>query len=465
MKLFKLEEKLIDDIIIVNRARKDTGDIDILVQSIHESGQLNPVLITENNELIAGERRIRALQKLNQQTVIVRVMPDISPTDKLIIERMENVARKDFDWHEELELRYELHKLWKQQAESKGDTWGYRETAKQLKCSLGGLSTDLALAEALETFPELKNNTSKGRAKDAYKQMGIQAVAIQRMNNMSDEEKERLKKLHEGAPIDLNKKSRVMLKAKHADESPNIEDFNNDKESDFDPTIKESNVLYAIESYKTFLPKIPNEIIGMVELDPPYAIAFDSTYGKTGNIKSKATDWTEKELYEFYFDYLPILYKKMMPSSWVLCWTGKEHALRTNEIAQSVGFMIQPPGVWKKNGGSTNQPKTNMISNYEMFLLFRKGDAQFNTSSLHAALEFPTVPAQQRIHQWEKPLELYDHFLKALGRPGTIFLSLFAGSGNAMISAAKNNMTPMGCDENQKYVAQFYQRLQNYVKV
>ena len=32
------------------------------------------------------------------------------------------------------------------------DSWGYRETAKKLNCSLGGLSTDLAFAEGVEDF-------------------------------------------------------------------------------------------------------------------------------------------------------------------------------------------------------------------------------------------------------------------------------------------------------------------------
>jgi len=224
-------------------------------------------------------------------------------------------------------------------------------------------------------------------------------------------------------------------------------------------------VIYVAENYKTFLEKIPDNSVGMVELDPPYAINFNETYGKANQIESKATDWDEKDLYDFYFNYLPLIHQKMLDGSWVLCWTGKEHFVETTKIAQDIGFIVQQPGAWMKTGGSTNQPKRNMVSNWEMYLLMRKGDAQFNVPSLASAINVKTVAGSQRIHQWEKPIELYDHFLKALGKPGSIFLSPFAGSGNCLISAAKANMVPIGCDKSQKYIPEFYTRLENYLGI
>jgi len=90
-----------------------------------------------------------------------------------------------------------------------------------------------------------------------------------------------------------------------------------------------------------------------------------------------------------------------------------------------------------KSGGSTNQPKRGLVSNWEMYLLFRKGNAQFNTPSLPSAISIDSGNAANRIHQWEKPVKLYDHFLKALAQPGTIFLSPFAGSGKIFNASAK----------------------------
>ncbi len=155
----------------------------------------------------------------------------------------------------------------------------------------------------------------------------------------------------------------------------------------------------------------------------------------------------------------------MLDASWCLIWTGKEHYTQINKIAKEIGFGTQEPGSWNKKGGSTNKPKTRMVSSWEMFLLLSKGNAQFNTPSFDSSVILPTVASSQRIHQWEKPVELYDHFFKAIGRPGSLFMTLFAGSGNCLISAAKARMVPLGCDKSQKYIPEFYQRLENYLGI
>lgn len=471
MQLFQIEEKQISDIIIEERARAEVGDITSLASSISMVGQLTPILINENNVLIDGLHRMEAMKSLGKDTVEIRVVSGITQDDHFLIELLSNMDRKEFAWHEEIELKYKLHNYWvkaTKDAGIAGNTWGYRETAKRLQCSLGGLSTDLAFAEALKIFPELKEQTTKGRARELYKALGDQATAIQRMDSFSDEEKDRLKLLQSGVTLEIKKPKKV----KPVSEKP----LANDNQVNLSPNpnlpteaekeaLQNISVIYVAENYKTFLDKIPENSVGLVELDPPYAIDFNENYGKASGISSKATDWTEKELYEFYFNYLPLIYNKMLDASWVLCWTGKEHFAEINKIAQDIGFQIQQPGAWTKTGGSTNQPKRGLVSNWEMYLLLRKGNAQFNTPSLPSAINIDSSNSAQRIHQWEKPIALYDHFLKALSRPGTIFLSPFAGSGNCLISAAKAKMMPIGCDKSQKYIPQFYQRLENYTGI
>ena len=57
MELFKLIEINITDIIVKDRARQDLGDIEGLSATIQDHGLLNPILLTETHELIAGERQ------------------------------------------------------------------------------------------------------------------------------------------------------------------------------------------------------------------------------------------------------------------------------------------------------------------------------------------------------------------------------------------------------------------------
>lgn len=458
MQLFQIEERKITDIIIKDRARS-VGDVTSLANSITMVGQLVPILVNEDNVLIDGHHRIEALKSLGRETIEVRVVFGITHDDHVLIEMLSNMDRREFAWHEEIELKYKLHNYWKEHAEKENKTWGYRETAKRLYCSLGGLSTDLAFAEALKVFPELKEQTTKGRARELYKALGNQASAIQRMDTFTDAEKDRLKELQSGN-IQAIKKSDAVKSKKVSSDDEDEEEFFEEKEA-----VQGINVIYVAENYKDFLEKIPDNSVGMVELDPPYAIGFNENYGKVNKIESKAVDWNEKELYEFYFNYLPLIYQKMLDASWVLCWTGKEYYVEINKIAENIGFQVQQPGAWIKSGGSTNQPKRGLVSNWEMYLLLRKGNAQFNTASLHSAINIDSGSASNRIHQWEKPIALYDHFLKALGKPGTIFLSPFAGSGNCLISAAKARMMPIGCDKSQKYIPEFYHRLEQYTGI
>jgi len=465
MKLFQIEEKAIDDIVIKDRARREVGDVSSLASSLSMVGQLSPILIDSNNVLIDGLHRMEALRSLGNETVEARIVDGISKDDHTLIELLANMDRKEFLWHEEIELKYKLHNFWLAAAKQEEIKWGYRETAKRLQCSLGGLSTDLAFAEAMKVFPDLKSQTTKSRAKELYKQLGNQATAIQRMDSFDDKEKERLLELQAGV-ISVPIKNTVSEASAEATESAREITANLSTEDESSTESNAPQVIYVAENYKTFLDKIPDNSVGMVELDPPYAINFNETYGKANKIESKATDWDEKDLYDFYFNYLPLIHQKMLDGSWVLCWTGKEHFVEITKIAQGIGFIVQQPGAWvKPGGGSTNQPKRNMVSNWEMYLLLRKGDAQFSVPSLPSAIQVSTVSGSNRIHQWEKPIELYDHFLKALGKPGSIFLSPFAGSGNCLIAAAKANMMPIGCDKSQKYIPEFYTRLENYLGI
>lgn len=60
----------IKDIIIKQeRYRKELGDIDTLADNISNLGLLQPIVINENNELVDGQRRMLAYQKLGKTEI------------------------------------------------------------------------------------------------------------------------------------------------------------------------------------------------------------------------------------------------------------------------------------------------------------------------------------------------------------------------------------------------------------
>lgn len=83
----------ISDIILGDRHRKDMGDIEALARSIAEVGLLHPVVVTPDNVLIAGERRLRAAQQLGWNEIPVHV---VDLAEIALGELAENAVRKDF---------------------------------------------------------------------------------------------------------------------------------------------------------------------------------------------------------------------------------------------------------------------------------------------------------------------------------------------------------------------------------
>jgi len=68
------ETRRITDILIGHCYRQDLGDIRELAESIREVGLLRPLLITTDNRLIAGRRRLEACKLLGWETIPVSVV-------------------------------------------------------------------------------------------------------------------------------------------------------------------------------------------------------------------------------------------------------------------------------------------------------------------------------------------------------------------------------------------------------
>jgi ParB-like chromosome segregation protein Spo0J len=105
----------IDQIVVGDRYRKDMGDLGALVASIRDTpgrGMLQPIVLNEKHELIAGQRRLEAAKLLNWREVPCIVSGAFDdPVAALIAERDENTCRKDFLPSEAATLGKALEKI------------------------------------------------------------------------------------------------------------------------------------------------------------------------------------------------------------------------------------------------------------------------------------------------------------------------------------------------------------------
>jgi len=94
---------LITNIKIPDRVRMDVGDLDPLMESLKRCGQLNPITLSREMELIAGFRRLSAAQRLGWKMIDATVVDGLTALRRLEMELEENVYRKDFTPDELLE--------------------------------------------------------------------------------------------------------------------------------------------------------------------------------------------------------------------------------------------------------------------------------------------------------------------------------------------------------------------------
>lgn len=103
----------IDAITIGERYRQDLGDLTELAESIRQVGLLHPIVITSDNNLVAGQRRLEVLRALGYTDIPCRV---IDPELLLRAEHDENTVRKDFTPTEALAIAKALEAYEREQA-------------------------------------------------------------------------------------------------------------------------------------------------------------------------------------------------------------------------------------------------------------------------------------------------------------------------------------------------------------
>ncbi len=109
----------IDEIEVGKRFRKELGDLRALIASIEEVGLLHPVVITTDGKLLAGARRLKAVQKMGWLEVPVMVADNVTDaTKELLAERDENTCRKDMKPSEAARLGMAIEALDEKQREA-----------------------------------------------------------------------------------------------------------------------------------------------------------------------------------------------------------------------------------------------------------------------------------------------------------------------------------------------------------
>ena len=386
------------------RYRIDMGDIDSLASSISQVGQLVPIIVTEDLTLIAGERRLRAHRKLEKPTIKAIIKTKDEVNDK-VVEILENLERKDFTWQEQVSALDDLHQILKSQG---GKAWSGRKTAEKVGLSVGGVCTDLNLAEILKSDPEMFD---KCKTKEA---------ALKTLQKFKIDEAM--------AELTLRKsKTNYGKKAKN----------------------------YIFKGDCTdLITHLPEGSINALISDPFYGLNISDV--KFRDVSRPLDIYEDGE--DSYFitmrDLITKASKVLAKDSWVLMFCRAENTQWLIDTWTKAGFSMDTiPGVWHRTGqsGQTNQPGKYFARSYEPFVYGCRGETSIIRQGLSNVLAYPGITPTSKDHPVQKPLPLMEDIVGRFCLPGYTILDPMCGSGTTIVAAIKRGCNAIGFDLDDRY--------------
>ena len=401
--------------IMDERFREDYGDIEGIAVSIQRYGLFHPIVVDENMNLIAGERRLKAHRLLGITEIEVRQLKDVDELERREIEIEENLRRKDFTWQEEVRAKNEVDRikreLYGSAIKGHGGGWSIRDTADSLGDSIGTVSRDLRLAKALEEHPDLMKQPTKDAAWKLYQKMRERQLT--------------------GALAD---KVRVSI-----DTSCIVNG---------DSTVE--------------MKKVKSNSVDLVFMDPPFAIALDKGFKSSDAWAGKVYDDEEGHVKNMISLVVKECFRVLKDDRHMYIWFGIQHYQFVYSMLVEVGFNVGVvPCIWSKKGGSgSGGSEYSNSSNYEACFLCMKGRRALNKLGQPNVWEEQRVAPQRKVHPTEKPTSLVRRCIEQSSQAGELVIDPFAGSGSTLMAGLECKRRVWGCELDKEYYGQIVLKLE-----
>jgi adenine-specific DNA-methyltransferase len=378
------------------RFRGATGDIDGLAQSLLTFGQLQPVILDENNELIDGYRRLTAQQLNGAKEIWAVHQSDIDEALARELELETNIRREDMTPAERIKALAEIHRL----KSAKDPNWTQGQTAALAgnKTQQRDVSNAVHLSRMIDLFPELKDAKS-------------------------------VRQLKSWAEYKANTQNRIAdVAAKNIDLS------------DIEAKIWLGDSVDLIKS-------VPDESIDLVLTDPPFGIDYDNRKAGTEATVSSYED--SGESYERILSMAPDLYRVIKKDGWLVWFLGISWYERAKQTFRDAGFVVDEiPIIWDRSEGRnyTIRPDRYFARSYDIALHCIKGSPNIILRNKPNIIRVKPVEGDERETLVERPVELYAEIIRRLTIPGETVADFFVGSGSCPAAAASLGRDYFGCE-------------------
>jgi len=414
----KVDEKLIFELnpaeVKVNeelpRHRRELGKIQEMVESIKQFGQIQPIVINRNNELIVGGRRlaacmiggfkIRACYRDTIDTLLMREM-----------ELEENLQRKALTPAEESLAVADLVEL-KQARLGKpvqGRVGGFTldDAADVIGKTKSSVIESLQIAAAVRAFPNLSECKTKSEIKSAVR--GLQRIS----DNMT-------------------------------------------ALTTYEEIIKRSKEFVLVNrDAREHMCGIPEGSVDLLFTDPPFGIQIDKlamSLGRHtgGDITTTGIKYDDSPEYALELNQLLATesYRFCKSNAHAMVFVGPSHFWTIKNMFNAAGWICsERPVIWIKQGsGQNNNPDAWFSSSYEMMLFARKVDSKLVLYGKPDWIQCNIVSSTERLHQAEKPIALCKELISRVCMPGSYVYDPFMGSGSMIEAAVAMKCLALGCE-------------------
>lgn len=463
----------VDSVIVGDRIRTDFGDIEELARSIDDHGLIQPIVVTSDHRLIAGERRLRAHRFLKRTVIKCVYLEVVDAAHLTILEASENIIRRNFTWQEQVLAIDKVHSAKSVEYALKSESWGVRETGRLLNTAKSSIQRATYIATFLRSNdPEVVNS---GGLKEAF------AVLLKRR----EEEVSRAL-----VAQSLPKSPSSVATAPAAPRAPvSDEDFFTELGStgftpgiglpvDLDerpggavasaPSIPLTEMFHHADSV-AWLRKAPAETFDAVITDWPYGINMENIQQAGGGMDVSATaaehDVTSNE--QLHAAVVPLIYAVLKPNSWFITWTDITQWQRNVDLCTAAGFKVQRwPLVWHKTSVCQNMAaQYNFTKNHEIAIVCRKGTSTLLRPQSSSVWSGGNDAESKALgHPFCKPFGLWEWIYSATCVRGSAVLDPFVGCGSSVIPAIRLGLRPVGVEVNEKHYASLNVNVQNFYK-
>lgn len=434
------------DIKVAPRQREEMESDDYPIHKLASSirstkGLVQRIVVNDQLELIAGERRLRALELLVEThpdepwaEVDVDVRPNIDDDLRYLMEFEENLHRKPLTPREYNSALNEFHtrQTANNPEQMKGPVadptakprWTQQDTAEVMGVSRGLIAKDLATASVMEMLPEEVQA-------EIYELAGDSKQAVER------ELERRINRAGRDAGVKKRAEEEALMPAEDGRE--------------------EIRLIDAVEGMK----EMASASVDLIITDPPYGQLVGSAGEKgLGHAIYDDRNFTDdsEEVFEMLSRAIPEMYRVMRPGCHLymfcgLSWRHKTSFYSLAQLCADAGFFVRTmPLIWCKDVQGFKPPFTHWPLAYEPIIFATTGKRDTENIPRGDWLMHKPIPGPSKDHRFQKPISLIHDLMRVSMVPDGNLLDPFCGGGSILLAARKRWMRVQGFDADQESI-------------